>query len=241
VEYRAGVPRYLQIAEALRRDLRGEGERIPSEHQLCAIYKVSRPTIRQALEVLVQEGLLYRHAGRGTFSTPTPGGDRKLRVIGSVGDMLAMAEETWFKLLSREVVVVSANIAQALRLPPGSSAYRVVGVRHADNGPFQYVTAYVPDAVGRALSDEDLSKTSMVGAIERHLAMPIKFMEQVTEAALAPRHVAELLQVRPRTPLLLFERTYFAVSGEPVEHAQTYQTSRRYPYRMVLSRADRRS
>ena len=241
MEYRAGVPRYLQIAEALRRDLRGEGERIPSEHQLCAIYKVSRPTIRQALEVLVQEGLLYRHAGRGTFSTPTPGGDRKLRVIGSVGDMLAMAEETWFKLLSREVVVVPANIAQALRLAPGSSAYRVVGVRHADNGPFQYVTAYVPEAVGRALSDEDLSKTSMVGAIERHLAMPIKFMEQVTEAALAPRHVAELLQVRPRTPLLLFERTYFAVSGEPVEHAQTYQTSRRYPYRMVLSRADRRS
>ena len=241
MEYRSGVPRYLQIAEALRRDLRGEGERIPSEHQLCAIYKVSRPTIRQALDVLVQEGLLYRHAGRGTFSTPTPGGDRKLRVIGSVGDMMAMGEETWFKLLTREVVSVPANIAQSLRLPPGSSAYRVIGVRHADNGPFQHVTAYLPEAIGRALSDEDLSKTSMIGAIERHLAMPIKFMEQVTEATLAPRHVAELLQLRPRTPLLLFERTYFAVSGEPVEHAQTYQTSLRYPYRMVLSRADRRS
>lgn len=241
MEYRSGVPRYLQIADALRRDLRGEGERIPSEHQLCAIYKVSRPTIRQALDVLVQEGLLYRHAGRGTFSTPTASGDRKLRMIGSVGDMMAMGEETWFKLLTREVVVVPANIAQALRLPPGSSAYRVVGVRHADNGPFQHVTAYVPEAIGRALSEEDFSKTSIFGAIERLLATPIKFMEQVTEAALAPRHVAELLQLRPRTPLLLFERTYFAVSGDPVEHAQTYQTNRRYPYRMVLRRADRRS
>ncbi|OLC00026.1 MAG: hypothetical protein AUH30_03715 [Candidatus Rokubacteria bacterium 13_1_40CM_68_15] len=242
MEYRPGVPRYLQIADALRRDLRGEGERIPSEHQLCATYKVSRPTIRQALDVLVQEGLLYRHAGRGTFSTATPGGsDRKLRVIGSVGDIVAMGEETWFKLLNREVVPVPANIAQALRLPPGSTAYRVVGVRHADNGPFQHVTAYLPEAIGRALSDEDLSKTSMIGAIERHFATSIKFMEQVTEATLAPRHVAELLQLRPRTPLLLFERTYFALSGEPVEHAQTYQTSRRYPYRMVLSRAERRS
>ncbi len=241
MEYRSGVPRYLQIADALRRDLRGEGERIPSEHQLCAIYKVSRPTIRQALDVLVQEGLLYRHAGRGTFSTPTPGGDRKLRVIGSVGDMMAMGEETWFKLLTREVVPVPANIAQALRLPPGSSAYRVVGVRHAEGGPFQYVTAYLPEAIGKALSDEDFAKTSIFGAIERLLATPIKFMEQVTEAALAPRHVAELLQLRPRTPLLLFERTYFAVSGEVVEHALTYQISRRYPYRVVLSRADRRS
>src|SRR5919201_6276209 len=95
VNDRPRVPRYLQIAETLRRDLRGEGERIESEHQLCARFDVSRPTIRQALDVLVQEGLLYRHAGRGTFSTPTPGGDRKLRVIGSVGDMMALGEETW--------------------------------------------------------------------------------------------------------------------------------------------------
>jgi GntR family transcriptional regulator len=241
VDYRPGVPRYLQIAEMLRADLRGEGERIPSEHQLCAHFKVSRPTIRQALDVLVHEGLLYRHAGRGTFSTLTAGGDRKLRVIGSVGDMIALGEETWFKLLSREVVTVGANISQALRLPPGSSACRVVGVRHADNGPFQHVTAYVPVLIGQALSDEDLSKTSLLGAIERQLGTPIKYMEQVVDAALAPRHVAELLQIRPRTPLLLFERTYFAVGGAPVEHAVTYQAGRRYPYRVVLSRAERRS
>jgi GntR family transcriptional regulator len=153
VNYRPGIPRYLQIADALRRELRGEGERIPSEHQLCALYKVSRPTIRQALDVLVQEGRLYRHAGRGTFSTPTPGGDRKLRVIGSLDDMIALGDESWFKLIAREVVRVPANIAQALRLPPGSETYRVVGVRHADVGPFQHVTAYLPLAMGKALSD----------------------------------------------------------------------------------------
>lgn len=241
MDYRPGIPRYLQIADAVRQELRGEGERIASEHALCARFKVSRPTIRQALDVLVQEGRLYRHAGRGTFSTPTAGSDRNLRVIGSVGDMIALGDETWFKLIAREVVRVPANIAQALRLAPGSSAYRVSGVRHAETGPFQHVTAYVPTAIGEALSDEDLSKTSLIGAIERVLGVPIKFLEQVVDAALAPRQVAELLQLRPRTPLLLFERTYFAASGEPVEHAITYQTGRRYPYRVVLSRADRRN
>ena len=73
MNYRSGMPRYLQIADAIRRDLRGEGERIASEHALCARFNVSRPTIRQALDVLVQEGRLYRHAGRGTFSTPDLG------------------------------------------------------------------------------------------------------------------------------------------------------------------------
>jgi GntR family transcriptional regulator len=241
VDYRQGFPRYLQIADAIRQELRGEGERIASEHQLCTKFKVSRPTIRQALDILVHEGRLYRHAGRGTFSTPTPGGDRKLRVIGSVDDMIALGDESWFKLVSREVIELAPNIAQALRLPPGSDAYRVVGVRHADVGPFQHITAYLPLAIGKALSDEDFSKTSLVGAIERQLGVPIKVLEQVADAALAPRQVADLLQVRPRTPLLLFERTWFAVSGDPVEHAVTYQSGRRYPFRVVLSRPERRS
>jgi GntR family transcriptional regulator len=241
VNYRPGIPRYLQIADVIRHELRDEGERIPSEHALCARFKVSRPTIRQALDVLVQEGRLYRHAGRGTFSTPAVGGDRKLRVIGSVGDMIALGDETWFKLVSREVVLLPANIAQALRLPPRSSAYCIVGVRHAETGPFQHVTAYVPLTIGTTLSDEDLSKTSMIGAIERLTGVPIKLMEQVVDAALAPRQIAELLQVRARSPLLFFERTYFAANGEPVEHAVSWQTGRRYPYRLVLSRAERRS
>src|SRR2546429_9746697 len=131
VNFRPGIPRYLQIAETLRRDLKGEGERIASEHALCARFKVSRPTIRQALDVLVQEGRLYRHAGRGTFATPAAGGDRKLRVIGSVGDMMALGDETWFKFVSREVVLLPANIAQALRLPPLCSAYCIVRARRA--------------------------------------------------------------------------------------------------------------
>jgi len=138
--------------------------------------------------------------------------------------------------VSREVVLLPANIAQALRLPPRSSAYCIVGVRHAESGPFQHVTAYMPLTIGTALSDEDLSKTSLIGAIERVLGVPIKLMEQVVDAALAPRQVAEHLQIRARSPLLFFERTYFALSGEPVEHAISWQTGRRYRTDRPLTR-----
>jgi DNA-binding GntR family transcriptional regulator len=230
VNFRPGIPRYLQIADSVRR-----------EHALCAKFRVSRPTVRQALDVLVQEGRLYRHAGRGTFATGAAANDRRLRVIGSVDDMMALGDETWFKTVTRDQVPVPANIAQALRLPPGSSAYRISGVRHAETGPFQHITVWLPPTIGKALSEEDLSKGSLIGAIERLLNTPIKFLEQTVDAALAPRTVAEMLQLRARTPLLLFERIYFAASGEPVEYALTYQTSRRYPYRVALSRADRRS
>ena len=66
-------------------------------------------------------------------------------------------------------------------------------------------------------------------------------LEQTVDATLAPRSVAELLQIRPRSPLLVFERTYFTANGEPIEYALTYQAGRRYPYRVVLSRSERRS
>jgi GntR family transcriptional regulator len=241
VNFRPGVPRYLQIADAIRRDLKSEGERIPSEHALCARFRVSRPTIRQALDVLVQEGRLYRHAGRGTFATAAGGNDRRLRVIGSIDDMISLGAETWFKLISRELAPMPANIAHAIRLPPGSSAYRIVGVRHSDVGPFQHVTVWLPPAIGLGLAHEDLSKTSLIASLERQLGTPIKFMEQMVDAVLAPRSVAELLNLRARSPLLLFERIYFAASGEPVNYALTYQTGRRYPYRVALARFERRS
>jgi DNA-binding GntR family transcriptional regulator len=242
VNFRPGIPRYLQIADAIRRELKSDGERIPSEHELCAKFRVSRPTIRQALDVLVQEGRLYRHAGRGTFATGTAGNDRRLRVIGSIDDIMALGEETWFKVLARELAPVPANIAQALHLPPGSSGYRIIGIRHGDGGPFQHATAWMPLSIGQNITDEDLAKGhSLIGAIERQLNMPIKFMEQTVDAALAPRSVAELLDLRPRSPLLLFQRLYFAASGEPVEYAITYQIGKRYPYRVGLSRAERRS
>src|SRR5207247_9741933 len=144
--------------------------RTSSNYCSCARSKVSRPTVRQALDDRVQEGRLYRHAGRGTFSTAAAGSDPRLRVIGSIDDLMALGDETWLKLISHETTAVPANIAQALRLPPGSQGTRIVGVRHAESGPFQHVTVWVPTPIALALCDEDLSKTSMIPASERQSA-----------------------------------------------------------------------
>src|SRR5262249_58177878 len=101
----------------------------------------------QALGGLVRGGRLYRQAGGAAFSTAANGSDPRLRVIGSIDDMIALGDETWLKLISNETVTVPANIAQALRLPPGSQSTRIVGVRHADSGPFQHVTVWVPTPI----------------------------------------------------------------------------------------------
>jgi GntR family transcriptional regulator len=242
--YRAGIPRYLQIAEALRSRIQEAtwpgGGRIPSEHALCAEFRVSRPTVRQALDLLVEEGLLSRQPGRGTFTSPLGSLPRNLRVIGSVEDMIALGNETWFKPLGREIVQPPGPVARALQLDPAERAARITGVRHTDDAPFQHVTAYLPERIGRAILDEDLTKTSVVATVERKLGIPIKYVEQVVDVALSPKAVAELLNIPARAPLLHFQRTYFSDGGEPVEHALTYQVGGRYPYKVLLFRSERK-
>ncbi|MBI4589414.1 MAG: GntR family transcriptional regulator [Candidatus Rokubacteria bacterium] len=242
--YPAGVPRYLQIAEALRARIRqadGEGRgRLPSEHALCAEFKVSRPTVRQALNLLSEEGLLIRQRGRGTFVTRAPEQERSLRVIGSIEDMIALGNETRYKPLERAIVKPPTPVARALRLAKNASVVRFVGVRSNDEGPFQHVIAYLPEALGQPLLQEDLTTTSVIATVERRLGIAVKFSEQVIDVARAPKAVADLLGVPPRAPLLHFQRTYFNEGGEPIEFAVSYQSAERFPYRVMLYRSARR-
>jgi GntR family transcriptional regulator len=240
---RRNTPRYLQIAAALRARIRAgdgsAGRRLPSEHTLRARFSVSRMTVRHALEVLRQEGLLSRHVGRGTFTSPVVT-ERRLRVIGSVEDMLALGDETWFKPLEKRAVAAPEGVARALRLAPGAPLIRFSGVRHGDDGPFQYVTAYVPERIGRQILDEDLSSTSVIGTVERRLGLSVRYLEQAIEVERCPKEVADHLGVRGGVPILCFHRTYFTDGGEPVEHAVTYHWAPRYPYTMMLYRTERR-
>jgi len=241
---RPGIPRHLQIAELLRGRIREgawtTGERLPSEQAFCAEFRVSRPTVRHALDLLLQEGLISREQGRGTFATPVGSLPQRFRVIGSIEDMLALGEETWFKPLTREAVPSTAAVARALRLDAGDLVVQFTGVRHTDETPFQFVTAYLPGGLGRAILDEDLTKTSVIGTVEEKLGLPVRYLEQQVDVAPAPRVVSEFLGVPRRAPLLLFRRTYFTNGGRPVEHALTYHVAERYPYKMMLLRSERR-
>jgi GntR family transcriptional regulator len=74
IKHADGIPKYIQLANLLREKLAAReyspGQQIPTETELCERYKVSRVTVREAIDRLVQENLLYREQGRGTYVTP---------------------------------------------------------------------------------------------------------------------------------------------------------------------------
>src|ERR1700690_76141 len=118
-----GVPVYVQIRESLRAEITGgllkRGQQLPSENELASKYNVSRMTIRESIEDLVDEGLLYRRHGVGTF-VAYPHLQRDHTRLTSFFDK-AENDGTQIRatLLNKDVLTAKPKIAQALDLPVG--------------------------------------------------------------------------------------------------------------------------
>ena len=134
-----GVPIYIQIRESLRADITGgtlkRGEQLPSENELAAKYSVSRMTIRQSIEELVDEGLLYRRHGIGTFVAFPHLQRDHTRLTNFFDKAESEGVKVQVKLLSLDVIPAAPRVAEALDLPEGSQVIRVKTLRYADGEP----------------------------------------------------------------------------------------------------------
>ena len=143
-----GVPVYVQIRESLRAEITGgllkRGEQLPSENELASKYNVSRMTIRESIEDLVDEGLLYRRHGVGTF-VAYPHLQRDHTRLTSFFDK---AENEGIKvqvtLLNLELALATPKVAQALDIPMGSRIIRVKTLRCVEDIPITVHDAHVP-------------------------------------------------------------------------------------------------
>jgi len=134
-----GVPIYIQIRESLRADIMQgtlkRGEQLPSENDLALKYKVSRMTIRESIEDLVDEGLLYRRHGVGTFvAYPHLQRDHtRLTNFFDKAENEGLAVQA--KLLKLEVIPAKPRVAEALDIPVGSHVIRVKTLRFVNDAP----------------------------------------------------------------------------------------------------------
>src|SRR5512137_1074852 len=141
------LPRYYQLANILReRIASGELEAhqsIPSERQLEELYSVSRTTIRQAIDLLVRQGFLYREHGRGTFVSPQKLQKGISELTSFTEDMKQRGLVPGQKILEIGMVEAPEKVRQHLELPAGSDAVlRIERLRLGDGVPMGLQTSY---------------------------------------------------------------------------------------------------
>jgi GntR family transcriptional regulator len=234
-----GVPLYIKIREALRQEITGgelkRGQKIPSEDELATIFGVSRMTVRQGISDLIDDGLLYRRHGLGTF-VAYPHVERDHTRLTNFFESAAMKGiDARAQVLKVEVIPAKQRMANALDIAEESLVIRVQTLRFADNIPITYHDAYIPYQLFNRILSEDLESQHLWTFFERY-GYRVKRAVQKLEAREASEEVARLLNLEEGTPILFKERTVYAEDGTPVEFTYCYNRGDMYSLTVVLER-----
>jgi GntR family transcriptional regulator len=205
--------RYQQIADELRERLRsgefGAGQLLPSESELSHDYDASRVTVRRALEMLRDEGLVDSRQGFGWFVAADPV-RQALGRLGTIESQLtAEGVHSERRVLDFRFVAAPERVAHLLG---AGTVLRVRRLNLADGRPFALVTVWCPERYGADLSRADVERSPFYELIGVELGGAV----QTIGAAAASAHDAELLGVPVGSPVLSCERVTSSVAGQPV-------------------------
>lgn len=226
------MPLHVQLYEILRGNiLRGEwavGEMIPTEPELIEQYGVSRITVRQALNRLVNEGLIYRQQGRGTFIAEPTLEQGLTRIISFTEDMRQRGLKPGTQVLFSGLLAAPDDVAEMLQVPSGEELARLERLRLANNEPVSIEESYLIYRYFPGLLDHDYARVSLREILERQYAIKIVRARQVIRAVMTTPAQARLLSIPLRSPVLFIERVSYSQHNLPVEFLRIHYRGDRY-------------
>jgi len=243
LQARSGLPLHSQLEATLRRLIEtGQvkpGMLLPGELELAAQLNVSRHTIRHALGVLTNEGLLRRERGRGTTvvsATPTRVIERSLSSFYAFAwELRARGEQQQSYILERQVVAADPALAEHLETPIGAEIDRIVRLRTADGEPLVLETAHLPRELTREVKAVVLERASIYDELERLHGLHITGARESIRPIVLSRAVARLLHAQVGAAAFSVERTTLSDRG-PIEWQQSTVRGDRYLYSVDLPR-----
>lgn len=220
------VPRYVEIEQSLRGRVAAlqPDSPLPSEAQLCDEFGVSRMTARAAVQRLVQDGLVYRVPGRGTFVAASRANRTAAHILSFSDEMRRKGRTPTSRVIERQRRRASPEEEQRLGV---SEIVVLRRVRLADGKPVAVERATFPaDRVGEAL-DGDLERQSLFQTLVAAGLVPTTGTAALAAEA-AGAEDARLLRVRKGAPLLVERRLIHDQDGRPLEWTESRYAGSRY-------------
>lgn len=228
------LPLYQQLQRKLRLAIEnrvlGADDALPPERDLAEELNVSRITVRKAIDGLVDEGLLIRKQGSGTFVTNRV--EKNFAKLTSFSeDMRARGRKPRSVWLDRAAGTVTPGESLTLRSSPGTPVYRFSRIRYADDAPMAIEYATV---LADCLASVEAVETSLYEALERTGNRPVRALQRL-RAVLLTAEQAQLLKAQEKDAGLLVERVGFLKDGRAVEFSQSFYRGDIYDFVAELS------
>jgi len=222
------IPYYVQVAETLRRrimtDEYVEGSLIPTVPELQRKYGVSNITIRMALDVLAQDGLLQRKRGIGTFVRKH---ERDLVVFELAGDFKQLVRSieslpAELEVLEMKIVPCPRYIHQVLSIEAGVQVFQLKKIRKHNGQPLGFYVHYIDPSLGKKITKKKAEEKTFVDVFQEATGIKLTTLKQRFGSVIADIDLSALLRVRFGLPLFFTENLYLAEEEKPLILTQHY-------------------
>jgi len=196
-----------------------ENETIPTEMELSDTYGVSRPTVRQAIQSLVNEGYLERRKKRGTIVRKSKIRQEFTRYIKSFdSEMYTKGILPKTKVLNFTKTTAIKEVAVNLNLNEGDPVYKLTRLRFAEDKPVVFVTSFIPFHIVPDLNKIDFSQHSLYETF-KEMGFPIHSASRKLEITTADETISYLLDIPESDPLFYFHTQGFTENRLPIEYS----------------------
>ena len=234
------LPLYYQIKKILTEKIqKGDiktGEKIPTEEELVNKYHVSRMTIRQAINSLVNEGYLERIKGKGSFVLEKKIQYGLLHLKSFSQDMKQRGFQVKNKTLEKKETTPTKKISTKLHIKTTDKILTVTRIRIVNKKPIALETTHIPSHLCPELIKENFNEISLFNILEKKYKLHLKNAEQILEPVLPDAHIRNILEIPNQTPLLKVSGITYLENNIPIEYIEAYYRSDRYKFILELVR-----
>ena len=204
------------------------GQRLPSERDLADDYEVSRMTLRQAITLLVEEGILERRVGSGTY-VASHRVQEKMRGTTSFTEIVRSQGKTpSSQLISYQRKAANETEIEQLQLKPSDYVVRMERVRYADNVPLVFEVASIPEKLIREFKREDITEHFFQTLTDN--GYEIGKSQQTIYAKNASERVANYLKVPKNHAVLALTQVSYFTDGRPFEYVHSQYVGDRFEF-----------
>ena len=224
------LPFYKKVYEDLRKQIVNgvyrEGDMLPSEHALCKLYGVTRPTVRQALGALVRDGFIRKHQGKGSIVYKLPKG---IGILSIAGTTSALGQKNVrSEILSKPAVKpwpehFMFTLSEAERL---AGCIYMERIRYFNEAPIFYDVNYLPNINLPRFTVRSFENRSLFDMLRKEYGIEIIGGEQKLRAILADEKLSAYLRMKPGEPVLHLERRFDTNKPEMNIYSSIYCNTR---------------
>jgi len=233
------IPYHFQIRDLLKQEIADGAyqEKVPSERELMERFSVSRTTIREAINHLVNDGILEKVHGKGTFIKRNKQVHEWLHAINSLTDTVKqMGMKPGSKLLFSGVVNPPASIATSMK---SNSLHLIKRLRTADGEPIAIESHYYMPELGASLEKYDLHNITIYEVLENDLGVTMHEAEQAITCKPLQNEDAEKLELEAGVNGLVVTRLIKDPSGQPIEYYTSVVKPEMYVFRLKMTKQGR--